>query len=130
MQEAILLHAIPGTKDCFASTEGDIYHRDITNGSFIKKHVRTPDDGGLSWTKVNTGRKSASRRAVARLVCLAFNGEPPTPTSVACQRDSDVTNVHADNLFWADGELLAAHTSAIAQKKNSESQSGDYNGDD
>jgi hypothetical protein len=45
------------------------------------------------------------QRYVQRLVCAAFNGEPPNATDHADHRDYDRTNNHAHNLRWLPAHL-------------------------
>ena len=46
-------------------------------------------------------RSATQTWRVARLVCEAFHGEPPSPGHVAMLRDGDSFNCRADNLQWA-----------------------------
>lgn len=38
---------------------------------------------------------------VNRIICITFNGEPPSIEHQAAHKDSDSSNNRADNLYWA-----------------------------
>jgi hypothetical protein len=53
------------------------------------------------YLKINLSHEGKTRtRLVHRLVCIAFNGVPPTPRHEAAHADGEPTNNRANNLEW------------------------------
>src|SRR6266536_5457423 len=57
-------------------------------------------------------------RRVARLVCEAFHGLPPTPQHVAMFIDGDSLNCRADNVRWATRTEVAQTTVARGRHRS------------
>jgi hypothetical protein len=62
--------------------------------------------GGIYWSFAADGRRYFQ---VNRVVCLTFNGEPPTAKHEAAHLDGDTDNNRSENLMWATPVENASH---------------------
>lgn len=83
-------------------------HGQVRNATTKKVLAFDRSDYGL-YVELRNGpvRKSCS---VARLVLLAFEGEPPTPNCQAMRLDGVRENVKLSNLVWNTPAGVLAHT--------------------
>lgn len=65
-------------------------------GTVVKGRLRK----GYRSVKLNVGKGEKKEFSVHRLVCLAFNGKPPSPDSVCRHLDDNKLNNHYSNLAW------------------------------
>jgi hypothetical protein len=69
----------------------------VRRGEYIKSLI--PDRNGYHRVSLTTNGIEKLYR-VARLVCEAFHGPPPTNQHWALHRDDNNTNDQKDNLYW------------------------------
>lgn len=91
--------------DYMAGSDGQIYSRtrykgfgrkELVDWYPLKGHV-TPK--GYQTISMSHENKKVTK-SVHRLVCMAFHGEPPTPTSEVRHQDGDSSNNKPSNLCW------------------------------
>ena len=71
------------------------------------------------------GGKPENRRVpVARLVCAAFHGPPPSPDHITRFKDGDTTNVKAANLRWELQQRFdrAAYMRRLRERKKGQAE--------
>lgn len=93
---------IPGFPGYEASDDGRV-RRTSTGRVLVARKVRA----GHYRVKLTRGGKRADQY-IQRLVCLAFNGEPPDPNLQACHHDGDPANNTPWNLYWGTPKQNAA----------------------
>ena len=91
--------------DYMAGSDGQIYSRtrykgfgrkELVDWYPLKGHV-TPK--GYQTISMSHENKKVTK-SVHRLICIAFHGEPPTPTSEVRHQDGDSSNNRPSNLCW------------------------------
>ncbi len=81
-------------------TKGGLYVNIRGIPNFLRPRARTVGGKGIS---------------VARLIALAFLGDPDHPDAIACFRDGNPSNIRAANLVWR----LRAGTPAVERMRRS-----------
>lgn len=109
---------IPGWEGFYqASNNGKIRSIDravkCRNGAFRKSKGKVLS-GGFNrftgyYTVMLTDGPTRKCRSIHRLVCLAFNGLPPSESHQAAHKDGDKNNNAASNLMWATGKENTSH---------------------
>ncbi len=73
----------------------------IRRGSYIKSLI--PDKDGYFRVSLTTlGEEKLYR--VNRIVCTVFQGDPPTPNSLALHKDNNNQNNNESNLYWGTSQ--------------------------
>lgn len=95
--------------DYMAGSDGQVYSRTRYKGFGRKDYV---DWYPLAGAKSSRGYRTVTlchenakvTRAVHRLICAAFHGEPPSETHQVRHLDGDRSNNHPSNLAWGTQE--------------------------
>ena len=91
--------------DYMAGSDGQIYSRtrykgfgrkELVDWYPLKGHVTPKGYQTISMSHENV----KVTRSVHRLICIAFHGEPPTPTAEVRHLDGDSGNNRPNNLHW------------------------------
>lgn len=111
LSNGILLKSIPisPNEDYMAGSDGQIYSRTRYKGFGRKEYV---DWYPLKGHENHKGYRSISlchnnqkvSKAIHRLVCMAFHGMPPLPSSQTRHLDGNPLNCLPENLVWGTQE--------------------------
>lgn len=77
------------------------------------RYIGADHNSGYKIANISSGKGKMKNALVHRLVCEAFHGPPPSPTSEANHKDLNKHNNRADNLEWNTGSENVKHAYKI-----------------
>ena len=96
----LLVKAVPGFENLFASECGRIFRRQRATGRLVERNLNTMQTGYKTTHGKKIGKERSAPQLVHRLVALAWLGPQPKDKPIVCHKDDIKDNNHVSNLYW------------------------------
>lgn len=100
-----MVKPIPGFSGYYITEYGHIYSTRVRRcHRYLGPHLMKPNVSKSGYERVSlcNGKGKVGLFFSHRLVCLAFNGQPPEEKPLALHDDGNSRNNHYSNLYWGD----------------------------